>query len=65
MGDLASALEQLEASVPQLLQAARLGYESLKVVGTPRRQAVLVHGLAAQAAGPHAGSAGTAGQGCL
>ncbi len=45
VGDLALALEQLEASVPRLLQAARLGYGSLKVVGTPRRQAVLVHSL--------------------
>ena len=45
VSDLTLALEQLEASVPQLLQAARLGYGSLKVIGTPRRQAVLVHGL--------------------
>jgi glycyl-tRNA synthetase len=46
VGDLASALEQLEASLPRLLEEVRLGYESLEVVVTPRRQAVLVHGLA-------------------
>ena len=47
VGDLTLALEQLESSVPRMLDAARLGYESLEVVGTPRRQAVLVHHLAA------------------
>jgi glycyl-tRNA synthetase len=45
-GDLASALGQLEAKLPQMLGDLRLTYESLKVVGTPRRQAVLVYGLA-------------------
>jgi glycyl-tRNA synthetase len=45
-GDLASALGQLEAKVPQMLEDLRLTHESLKVVGTPRRQAVLVYGLA-------------------
>ncbi len=33
-------------SVPELLTANRLSYESVQVVGTPRRQAVLVYGLA-------------------
>jgi glycyl-tRNA synthetase len=47
-GDLSLALEQLEASVPRMLAEARLGYESLQVAGTPRRQAVLVYGLAAR-----------------
>ncbi len=46
VGDLTLALEQLEAAVPQMLSEARLSYESSEVVGTPRRQAVLVHGLA-------------------
>ncbi len=45
VGDLALALQQLEASFPAMLDEVRLGYESLKVVGTPRRQAVLVYGL--------------------
>jgi glycyl-tRNA synthetase len=45
-GDLALAVEQLEAAMPAVLEKARLGYEALKVVGTPRRQAVLVYGLA-------------------
>ena len=45
VGDLTSALKQLEAAVPEMLHGARLGYESLRVVGTPRRQAVLVSGL--------------------
>jgi glycyl-tRNA synthetase len=45
-GDLARALEQLVASVPRMLDQARLGCESVKVVGTPRRQTVLVYGLA-------------------
>jgi glycyl-tRNA synthetase len=45
VGDLASALEQLEAAVPRMLEEARLNYDSLRVVGTPRRQAVLVYGL--------------------
>ncbi len=45
-GDLASALRQLEAEFPSMLEKMRLGYDSLKVAGTPRRQAVLVYGLA-------------------
>ena len=35
-----------QAAVPGMLDEARLGYESVQVVGTPRRQAVLVYGLA-------------------
>jgi glycyl-tRNA synthetase len=46
VGDLALALEQLEKAVPQLLDEARLRYDSVRVLGTPRRQAVLVAGLA-------------------
>ena len=49
-GDLTSALGQLRAAVPALLDAARLGYERVEVLGTPRRLAVLVHGLAARSA---------------
>jgi glycyl-tRNA synthetase len=43
--DLALALEQLRAAVPRLLGEARLGYDEMRVMGTPRRQAVLVYGL--------------------
>jgi glycyl-tRNA synthetase len=46
VGDLALALEQLEAAVPRMLDEARLSFESVRVVGTPRRQAVLIYGLA-------------------
>ena len=46
VGDLALALEQLEGSVPKMLDEARLRHESVEVLGTPRRQAALVHGLA-------------------
>jgi glycyl-tRNA synthetase len=44
--DLRLALDQLTAAVPKMLDEARLSYESLRVVGTPRRQAVLISGLA-------------------
>jgi glycyl-tRNA synthetase len=46
VGDLALTLQQLKVLVPEMLRSARLGYEWVQVVGTPRRQAVLVHGLA-------------------
>ena len=49
-GDLTSALEQLRAAVPALLDAARLSYERVEIDGTPRRLAVIVHGLAARGA---------------
>lgn len=45
VADLALTLEQLRAAVPRILDEARLGYDEIKVVGTPRRQAVLVFGL--------------------
>lgn len=45
-GDLESALEQLRQRLPVVLSEARLGYEAFEVLGTPRRLAVLVHGLA-------------------
>ncbi|MGD8399085.1 MAG: glycine--tRNA ligase subunit alpha, partial [Anaerolineae bacterium] len=44
--DLASALKQLRQEVPAMLDAQRLDYESVRVVGTPRRQAVLVTSVA-------------------
>ncbi|MBN1953739.1 MAG: glycine--tRNA ligase subunit beta [Anaerolineae bacterium] len=44
-GDLDSALAQLRERVPALLAEARLEYEGVRVVGTPRRMAVLVDGL--------------------
>ncbi|MGE3537704.1 MAG: glycine--tRNA ligase subunit beta [Candidatus Tectimicrobiota bacterium] len=43
--DLTAALAQLQSSVPALLQTLRLAYERVEVHGTPRRLAVLVHGL--------------------
>jgi glycyl-tRNA synthetase len=46
VADLTSALEQLQALVPEVLTANRLACESVRVIGTPRRQAVLVYGLA-------------------
>jgi len=48
--DLTSALAQLRAAVPALLDAARLSYERVEIDGTPRRLAVIVHGLAARGA---------------
>jgi len=46
--DLSSALEQLRLLVPQALEEARLDCEGYRVVGTPRRLAVYVAGLAPQ-----------------
>jgi glycyl-tRNA synthetase len=45
-GDLDSALAQLRELAPSRLAAARLDYDDLRVLGTPRRQAVAVEGLA-------------------
>jgi glycyl-tRNA synthetase len=47
-GDLSLALKQLEAAVPAMLDETRLGYDSVRIVGTPRRQTVLVYGLASR-----------------
>jgi glycyl-tRNA synthetase len=44
--DLSDALTQLEELVPDRLESARLDYEDLQVLGTPRRLVVLVEGLA-------------------
>ena len=46
--DLTSAMQQLQAAFPALLDQLRLGYESLAVHGTPRRLVVMVSGLAAR-----------------
>ncbi len=48
VNDLGLALNQLEQLVPQMLDDARLSYDSVQVMGTPRRQAILVHGLASR-----------------
>ncbi|HDQ71642.1 MAG TPA: glycine--tRNA ligase subunit beta [Chloroflexi bacterium] len=47
-GDLDDALAQLREMVPERLAQARLDYDELRVLGTPRRLAVLIEGLAAQ-----------------
>lgn len=44
--DLISAQQQLEELAPKLLADLRLSYDSLKVLTTPRRLAVVVEGLA-------------------
>ena len=44
--DLNSALEQLHATVPQLLDNLRLNYNEIQVLGTPRRLVVSVENLA-------------------
>ena len=46
--DLSSAIQQLQAAFPALLEQLRLGYDSLEVHGTPRRLVVMVSGLAAR-----------------
>jgi glycyl-tRNA synthetase len=44
--DVAAAISQLQRAVPAMLQSLRLAYKAVQVVGTPRRLAVLVEGLA-------------------
>jgi glycyl-tRNA synthetase len=46
VGDLDAALAQLRELAPARLAEARLDYESLRALGTPRRLALLVEGLA-------------------
>lgn len=48
VGDLDDAIAHLEKETPKALADARLEYESLSVVGTPRRLVVQVEGLGAQ-----------------
>ena len=46
--DLSSAIAQLQAAFPALLDQLRLAYNGLEVQGTPRRLVVRVFGLAAR-----------------
>ena len=46
--DLSSAMQQLQAAFPALLDQLRLAYDGLEVQGTPRRLVVMVSGLAAR-----------------
>lgn len=46
--DIRTAMDQLRARVPELLQKLRLSHNGISVEGTPRRLAVLVSGLAAR-----------------
>ncbi len=43
--DVRSGIEQLETSLPELLQEQRLGYEDVDITGTPRRLVVNVRNL--------------------
>ncbi len=45
-GDLDSALDQLRSAAPAMLDDLRLGHSSVRVLGTPRRLAILVDELA-------------------
>ncbi|MCA9974232.1 MAG: glycine--tRNA ligase subunit beta [Anaerolineales bacterium] len=45
VGDLASAIKQLQLLVPEMLDKLRLQYSQVEVLGTPRRLSVLVHRL--------------------
>jgi glycyl-tRNA synthetase len=45
-GDVDDALAQLCERAPKALQKARLDYDDLRILGTPRRLALLVEGLA-------------------
>ena len=44
--DLISAIQQLRVAIPEMLESARLSYESIEVDGTPRRLVAIVQGLA-------------------
>lgn len=46
VNDLNSAIRQLQTLVPELLTDLRLNYDAIEVLGTPRRLAVRVTGLA-------------------
>ena len=43
--DVRWGIEQLKASLPELLQEQRLGYDDVEITGTPRRLAVSVRNL--------------------
>ncbi|HOJ00273.1 MAG TPA: glycine--tRNA ligase subunit beta [Anaerolineaceae bacterium] len=44
--DLSDALQQLEQNTISMLDSLRLGYDSVKVSGTPRRLVIYIHELA-------------------
>ena len=44
-GDVRSGIEQLERSLPELLQEQRLGYDKIEITGTPRRLVASVRNL--------------------
>jgi glycyl-tRNA synthetase len=46
--DVATALEQLQKYVPEMLAGLRLSHGKIELAGTPRRLAVVVHELAAR-----------------
>jgi glycyl-tRNA synthetase len=48
VADLQSALDQLKARLPALLDDLRLAYDNVRVLGTPRRLVVQVEGLASR-----------------
>ena len=48
VGDLQSALDQLSARLPAMLDDLRLNFQNVRVMGTPRRLVALVEGLAPQ-----------------
>ena len=50
VGDLDAALAQLRDEMSDMLSDVRLEYDSLQVMGTPRRQVALVRGLASRQA---------------
>ena len=43
--DLASATTQLEKLVPEAFDAARIGYESIEIITSPRRLIVMGYGM--------------------
>ncbi|MDP3186796.1 MAG: glycine--tRNA ligase subunit beta, partial [Anaerolineales bacterium] len=45
-GDLDTALEQLKANVPTLLDELRLRHGKIRIAGTPRRLAIFIESLA-------------------
>ena len=50
VSDLDSAIEQLSSAMAEMLEEARLGYDDLRVMGTPRRVVAHVRGLGARQA---------------
>jgi len=48
VGDLKSALEQLETRTRKMLEEQRIPYEGIKIMGTPRRLVVYIESMAPQ-----------------